>query len=120
MNFRKMVERQIDSLFRTMKGLVQDAVYRGVVSYAHNANHRAVVQTDDVPIKCIVTTFQKHEIDFAGGRIGIADKKILVPLKGIAAPFQLNGKIIIDNVEYGIENVETDPTASLAIIQARS
>ena len=119
MNFTRMVERQIDSLFRTMKGLATDAVYRDLTSHGHDSNYRATVQYSDTPIKCIVTTYRLHEIEFGAGRIESADKKILLPLKGLTVPIQSTGKIVIDSTEYGIQNVEIDPTGALATVQAR-
>jgi hypothetical protein len=118
MNVTKIVEKHVDSLFKTMKGLVKRGIYRNP-THGTDANYRATVAYSDTPIQCIVTTYRLKEIELGGGRIASEDRKILIPLKGLTVDIQLGGEISIDNTDYGVHNVEKDPTGTLAIVQAR-
>jgi hypothetical protein len=119
MNVKRIVEKHVASLFKTMKGMVKDAVYMDLTSYGHDSAYKGTAQYTDTPIKAIVTSYQQNKIDYAGGRIESSDKKILIPLKGLNINPNTNGKIQIDNTEYEIKHVETDPTGALCTVQAR-
>lgn len=118
MNIKKIAERQLESIIKAMGDVVKNAEYKELVSNEpENYQPNPVYRT--YPIRCIVTDYAKHELLFAGGQIQVSDKKVLIPLKGIAPIIRTKNFLIIDDIEYRIQDVETDPTATSYTCQAR-
>lgn len=119
MNLSKIVERQIQSVFKFAGGIVKTAIYK-YLSDINTANYRKELEfTETLPFKCLITKYSRNDIETALGDIEFTDKKVLVPLKNLAVTIRTKNFLIIDGYEYQVKNVETDPTGTLCIVQCR-
>ena len=128
-----VMERYIDAAFTALGSLVQDATYKCLSDYQHDAQTYELIQAfEEIPVRCIFTSFKRHELDSAVGDIMASDKKILIPRKYLSGEvYNASGELFSGEIKTGDEitsemitftviDVGTDPTQATYQIQGRA
>lgn len=124
MDMQKIAARQIEMVVKSMGNLVVDAKYKELISSDRDPiSQKKELVWRNTPIRCLVTEYSRFDVAYTDGQIQVNDKKVMIPMKPLNGfpPITIRTKnfLIIDSVEYRIEHVETDPTGTLCIVQAR-
>lgn len=119
-----MVARQIETVVKAMGNLVIDALYKELISADRDPiSYKQEPVWRKTPIRCIVTDYSKFDVMYADGQIQVNDKKVMIPMKPLNGfpPITIQTKnfLIIDEIEYRIQNVDTDPSGTICTVQAR-
>lgn len=121
MSLKVSAQSQINAAFKAMGDLVKNAVYKECTGESRDPETYEAVHTyKETQIRCVVTSYKRHEIEFAAGDIMVTDKKVLIPRQGLLVELKSNAEIVIDSTSHLIIDVKTDPTESLYIVQARA
>lgn len=119
MDLQKIAESQMKAVFKMAASMVKNALYKELISFDDDEEYNAEPVYKKTPIQCIVANYSKQDINIAYGDIQVSDKKVLIPLSQLNREIRTKNFLIIDNVEYRIQNVETDPTETSCTVQAR-
>lgn len=114
------VARQVEAAFKAMGDLVVTATYRRCTGKT-TVDGSSTLTFSDSTIKCIVTSFRRHEIAFAAGLgdIQSTDRKILVPCSALSAVPQNTDQIVVGGVTLSVIGATTDPAGAMYTIHAR-
>ena len=119
MSITTAIQKYVDQAFSALGKLSEKATYRVCTAQTHNKNTYKLEQTfQDTLIKVLVTTYNRHEIEFHPD-FAVTDRKILIPAKYLDEIIT-GAKIITESTEYEIISVEKDPSDSLYYVQGRA
>jgi len=119
MDLRKIAESQIKAVFKMAVSLVKYAEYKELISLDDDDEYNAEPVYKKTPVQCIVSNYSKQDVMIAHGDIQVTDKKVLIPIGQLNREIRTKNFLIIDDAEYRIEDVKTDPTETSCTVQAR-
>jgi len=121
MSLTAAFEMQIASAFSALGNLVKDAKYKYCSELTRDPDTYELVQSfKEIPIKCVESSYNRHEVENSEPEIMDTDKKFLIPRKGLSVELITGAEIIIDEIPHEIIDIKKDPTGSLYTIQGRA